>query len=980
MKQRFKNLLHKIKHLSFYRRKPFYIVLVVLFSLLLVADIAIAIFVPAQNNTSFGNRQNVDMSEMAENMGDTDSDSRDMPSMDDTSDFGDISSGDEDSDSRDMPSMDENSDFGGKGTGGQGGRMDADFSDMASEDDDTGFLQTIKSHWLIILIILAILDGASIFMLVWISHKENKLKAEMEKEQLLADGEVHIARPKKRKKHSHLFWIIPALGVILLIVVVKLLTAGTDTETAETEATVYTETAELSDISTVVPGTGTLTLETAEELSVASDVEISAWYVSNGDTVQEGDVLASVDKVSVMSAIVSVQELLDELDSELSEYEDEEISDEITAGTDGRVMAVYATEGASVTDVMYDYSALMLISLDGTLAVELETDADISAGDSVDVTFADDTVTTGKVESYINGTAIILIADDEAALDDEVSVSTEDGTTLGSGSLYIHSELKVTGFAGTVSNIEVAVGDEVSAGDTLITLEDTEYTGSYDTLIEQRSALEEEMQELFMMYQDGYIYASCAGMISGLDADTDTAADDEDADATDDAEASDDANAMDDADAGADGSAESMNATTSSADGGIMMMSVSVGYISTNTDQNDADLELSAGGDYINYIGMVTSIDNGTAELKLLGDTYDIEDYTDLGDIEIDESQMTETATVDLSQAKLILKSSDGTLTLDDADSVAAGDILVLAYDADDMTTLVFAVRVIENESGSTAEPEAPEANATEQTTEQTIEQTTEDTDAGQGKNADSANGEAVTDETSPNDDMTGGNTQSGGTSTETGSDEAASTDEAAAMKEETSYTIEETTWLSITPQDNMTITITIDELDILSLTVGQTALVTLDAFPGQSFDGEVTAIDTNGTNSGGNSKYTAEVTIAKEEDMLAGMNASVVITLDTKENVLCIPETALIEQDGSAYVYTTYDEDSETFGGMTEVTTGVSDGTYVEILSGLSEGSEYCYSCLDVVNYSSASASSGSNGTFSLDSLFGSDGGRDSR
>jgi len=214
-------------------------------------------------------------------------------------------------------------------------------------------------------------------------------------------------------------------------------------------------------------------------------------------------------------------------------------------------------------------------------------------------------------------------------------------------------------------------------------------------------------------------------------------------------------------------------------------------------------------------------------------------------------------------------------------------------------------------------------------------------------------------------------------TSADTTDSTAAEDSATEALEEEISstYGVSETTWLSITPQDEMTLTITVDEMDILSVEVGQEATVTLDAFPGQSFTGEVTSIDESGTNSGGSSKYTAEVTISREEGMLAGMNASAVITLETSEDVLSIPEAALVEQDNAVYVYTTYDESTDTLGGLTEVTTGISDGENVEILSGLEEGGEYYYSYLDVVNYSSASASSGSLGSTGgslFDSLLG--------
>ena len=98
---------------------------------------------------------------------------------------------------------------------------------------------------------------------------------------------------------------------------------------------------------------------------------------------------------------------------------------------------------------------------------------------------------------------------------------------------------------------------------------------------------------------------------------------------------------------------------------------------------------------------------------------------------------------------------------------------------------------------------------------------------------------------------------------------------------------------------------------------------------------------------------------------MLAGMNASVKITLETTEDVLYVPAEAIVEDDTGTYVYTSYDEKTDTLGDPVEVETGVSDGTNVEIVSGLSLGDTYYYSVLDVVNYSTSSAQSSSGSIF---------------
>ena len=113
-----------------------------------------------------------------------------------------------------------------------------------------------------------------------------------------------------------------------------------------------------------------------------------------------------------------------------------------------------------------------------------------------------------------------------------------------------------------------------------------------------------------------------------------------------------------------------------------------------------------------------------------------------------------------------------------------------------------------------------------------------------------------------------------------------------------------------------------------------------------------------------------AVIRIDRMENMLAGMNASVSIEVETKDNILLIPVDALEEDESGVYVYTSYDEKTETFGDPVQVTTGISDGENVEIVSGLSEGSEFWYSCLDVVNYTTSY--SGNGGGFSTESMFG--------
>ena len=156
----------------------------------------------------------------------------------------------------------------------------------------------------------------------------------------------------------------------------------------------------------------------------------------------------------------------------------------------------------------------------------------------------------------------------------------------------------------------------------------------------------------------------------------------------------------------------------------------------------------------------------------------------------------------------------------------------------------------------------------------------------------------------------------------------------------------------SILPQDVMTVDISVDELDIGSINVGGPVIVSLDSLPGQSFEGKIVSVDKEGTYDSGNTKYTVTVSVARTEQMYAGMNAGIKIDTSGDEEYLTVPAAALTDEGGKTYVYTGYNEEENELEGKTEVTTGLSDGEDVEITSGLKAGDEVCYRYADTIEY----------------------------
>ena len=166
-------------------------------------------------------------------------------------------------------------------------------------------------------------------------------------------------------------------------------------------------------------------------------------------------------------------------------------------------------------------------------------------------------------------------------------------------------------------------------------------------------------------------------------------------------------------------------------------------------------------------------------------------------------------------------------------------------------------------------------------------------------------------------------------------------------------YALEMADIAAVTPQDTMILEIIIDELDIRQLHVGMSAQVKIDALGGEKYTATITEIGNTGTNNGGNSKYTVELTMDRSGNMLSGMNATATIVLSTAIDVLTIPADALVENGNQTVVYTGYDEENDILLSPVMVKVGCSDGETVEILEGLAAGQTYYYAYYDTLEIS---------------------------
>ncbi len=341
-----------------------------------------------------------------------------------------------------------------------------------------------------------------------------------------------LGKQKKAKKRKIIRTVVIILVILAVVLVagVSILQRKVRQQFASSDEEVLSAAAERGTISTVVSGSGMLLNVDTEVVSVPDGVEVTEILVAYGDTVEKGDLLAVVDMATVRTAMSTLQEEIDDLDDEISGAKGDTVSSYVSAGVMGRVKIIYGETDMLVEDAMVDHGGLAVLSLDGYMAVDIETES-LREGDSVIVVLSDGEEKTGTTEKTVGKTATILVTDNGPEFDEEVTVKTEAGDEIGSGKLYIHNPLMVTGYAGKIKTVNAKLNQKVSSSTTLFTLTDTSSSASYDALLRSRGEKEEVLLELLKLQRYGGLTAPISGSVYSV-ADLDAEEEDTEAEAT----------------------------------------------------------------------------------------------------------------------------------------------------------------------------------------------------------------------------------------------------------------------------------------------------------------------------------------------------------------------------------------------------------------------------------------------------------------
>jgi len=130
-----------------------------------------------------------------------------------------------------------------------------------------------------------------------------------------------------------------------------------------------------------------------------------------------------------------------------------------------------------------------------------------------------------------------------------------------------------------------------------------------------------------------------------------------------------------------------------------------------------------------------------------------------------------------------------------------------------------------------------------------------------------------------------------------------------------------------------------VDEADIGKVHLGLPARIYVEAYPDDPFQAKLTHISPQGREEEEIVNFEIRATIDDPESRLRfGMSADAELILEEHENVLVIPEGAIIYEEEKTYVNIQDDTIPEGMRKI-EITKGISDGLRTEVLSGLEEG-----------------------------------------
>lgn len=131
-------------------------------------------------------------------------------------------------------------------------------------------------------------------------------------------------------------------------------------------------------------------------------------------------------------------------------------------------------------------------------------------------------------------------------------------------------------------------------------------------------------------------------------------------------------------------------------------------------------------------------------------------------------------------------------------------------------------------------------------------------------------------------------------------------------------------------------ISVNLSEIDVSRVEIGKKATLTFDSIADKTFTGEIKGVDRIGQTSSSVTQYPTIIKLDTGSDkILPNMTATANIIIDSKENVLIIPSSAVQKQKNQTFVKVLTNKKAK----QVAVEIGLESSSETEVISGLSKG-----------------------------------------
>ncbi len=270
-----------------------------------------------------------------------------------------------------------------------------------------------------------------------------------------------------------------------------------------------------------VTGTGSISMKDTTDITIPAGVTVSTVPVQAGQSVKREDTLATLDAQSIADQIESIEAELDTLDDTLASLSGDTAAGTIRATVAGRVKLLYAEKNDEVAKVVQEEGALLVLSVDGTMRVDIDLaeGQTVTVGQTVYAALTSSSTTLEGTVSWLSAdskSATVLIPDRKPEVGEEIALRDQYNNLLGKGTAQINNALRITGTVGTIASVNVALHQEVSKSQSLYSLENLPLSTDYQAALRQREELLADLAEMQAYQQSPRIRATADGIVGSI--------------------------------------------------------------------------------------------------------------------------------------------------------------------------------------------------------------------------------------------------------------------------------------------------------------------------------------------------------------------------------------------------------------------------------------------------------------------------------